>query len=250
MRLISWNVNGIRAILKKNFMDFVKEQDPDILCLQETKAHPEQVNIQMDGYHAYWDAAIKRGYSGTAVFSKTEPENVSRGIGKKDHDTEGRVITADYDDFYLVNVYAPNSGDGLRRLDYRTNEWDVEFRKYLNKLKRKKGVVVCGDMNVAHQEIDLARPDGNHQSAGFTDEEREQFGKLLKAGFIDSFREFNKEGGHYTWWSYRTRGRERNVGWRIDYFLVSKDMRPRLKSAGILSDVMGSDHCPVEIVLD
>jgi exodeoxyribonuclease-3 len=243
-------VNGIRAILGKGFLDFVKAENPDVLCLQETKAHPDQVNLKMEDHHAYWNAAKRPGYSGTAVFSKPEPVSVSYGIGKPEHDQEGRVITVEYPSFFLVNVYTPNSGDGLRRLEYREKEWDVEFLKYVKKLRRTKGVVFCGDLNVAHQEIDLARPKDNHMSAGFTDQERAGFDNIVKAGFIDSFREFNQEGGNYTWWSYRTRGRERNVGWRIDYFCVSPDLRPRLKSARILDHVLGSDHCPVEIVLE
>ena len=250
MKLISWNVNGIRAMLKKDhFLEDVRVLDPDVLCLQETKAHPDQVDeIFADYSHHFWNAAEKKGYSGTAVFSRVPPKDVSYGIGVAKHDTEGRVITLEFPKYFLVNVYTPNSGEGLKRLAYR-QDWDKAFLKYLKKLDKAKPVVVCGDLNVAHQEIDLARPANNHFNAGFTDEERAGFDKLVKAGFLDSFREFNKEPDNYTWWSYRMRARERNVGWRIDYFCVSQALRPRLKEAAIYPQIMGSDHCPVGIVL-
>ncbi len=250
MKLISWNVNGIRAMLKKDhFLEDVRGLDPDVLCLQETKAHPDQVDeIFADYPHHFWNAAEKKGYSGTAVFSRVKPKDVSYGIGVAKHDTEGRVIRLEFPKFFLVNVYTPNSGEGLKRLAYR-QDWDKAFLKYLKKLDKTKPVIVCGDLNVAHQEIDLARPANNHFNAGFTDEERAGFDKLVKAGFLDSFREFNKEPDNYTWWSYRMRARERNVGWRIDYFCISRALRPRLKEAAIYPQIMGSDHCPVGIVL-
>lgn len=250
MKLISWNVNGIRAILKKNFLSYVQEEDPDILCVQETKAHPEQVDITLASYpHHFWNAAERKGYSGTAIFSKHEPLAAFYGIGILKHDQEGRVITLEYPKYYLVNVYVPNSGDGLRRLAYR-QEWDSDLRKYLEKLQRKKPVIVCGDLNVAYAEIDLARPDDNHHNAGFTDEERAGLATHFKAGFIDSFRVLHPgEPGHYSWWSFRTRARERNIGWRIDYFLVSEPLKKQLKTAFIRDQVLGSDHCPVGVVL-
>jgi exodeoxyribonuclease-3 len=244
--LISWNVNGIRAVLKKNFLEFVKEWEPDILCLQETKAHPEQVDIELSQYpYHYWNSAEKRGYSGTAVFSKIKPIHVQMGIGIPDHDREGRVITLEYDKVYLVNVYTPNSQNELRRLDYRTREWDVTFLDYVKKLETEKPVIFCGDLNVAHREIDLANPKSNTKNAGFTPEERAGFDRIVEAGFIDSFRFFCDEPERYTWWSYRTRARERNIGWRIDYFCVSENLKAHLKRAEILSDIQGSDHCPV-----
>jgi len=249
MKLISWNVNGIRAILKKNFMQDIARLNPDILCLQETKAHPEQVDIELTSYpHFFWNSAEKKGYSGTAIFSKVEPLSVHYGIGMAEHDKEGRVITVEFEKYLLVNVYTPNSGDALKRLTYR-QQWDKDFLKYLKKLEKKKPVIVCGDLNVAHQEIDLARPDGNHFNAGFTDEERAGFDNLVKAGFVDSFRAVNQEPNHYSWWSYRTRARERNIGWRIDYFCFSKSLQTQLKDASIHDDVIGSDHCPVELIL-
>ncbi|MBI1388571.1 MAG: exodeoxyribonuclease III [bacterium] len=250
MKLISWNVNGIRAAVKKGLLDFVAEADPDVLCLQETRAMPDQVELPWPHYHAFWNPAEKKGYSGVAIFSKTEPLKVTYGINLPEHDNEGRVVTAEYDDFYLVNVYTPNSQRGLTRLEYRTREWEGVFLKYLKKLEKKKPVVFCGDLNVAHTEIDLANPKSNERNAGFTIEERQCFDKVLAAGFIDTFREFTKEGGHYTWWSNFGRAREKNVGWRIDYFCISPALRPRLKESIILPHVMGSDHCPIQIVLD
>ena len=249
MLLVSWNVNGVRAILQKGFLDFVERSRPDVLCLQETKAHPEQVNLPMPGYHAFWNSAVRRGYSGTAVFSKKKPLFVTNGMGIEKHDQEGRVITLEFGDFFLVNVYTPNAGRDLERLDYRAREWDVDFLRYVLKLQKRKPVVFCGDLNVAHKEIDLANPASNHHNAGFTDEERAGFDRIVGAGFVDTFREFHQEGGHYTWWSYITRARERNIGWRIDYFCISPALRPRLKEAAILPEVMGSDHCPVSIQL-
>lgn len=246
MKIISWNVNGIRAVLKKGFLDFVKKENPDIICLQETKAHPDQVDTIMHDYeHHYWHSAQRKGYSGTAVFSKVEPISVLYGDGPMEDD-EGRVISLEFKDYYVVTVYTPNSKRELERLDYR-QEWDANFLKFLKKLEKKKPVVLCGDLNVAHKEIDLARPKTNTQSAGFTPEERKGFENLLNAGFIDTFREFNKEPENYTWWSYMFKSRERNVGWRIDYFCISKILRKKLKKAFILPDVMGSDHCPVGI---
>ncbi len=251
MKLISWNVNGIRSCQKKGFEDFVIRETPDILCLQETKAHADQVSLNISPeYHAIWNSAEKKGYSGTAVFAKSAPLNVLHGLGLEDHDKEGRVITLELPDFFLVNVYTPNSKDQLQRLSYRHKEWDVLFLKHLKQLEKTKPVVFCGDLNVAHQEIDLARPNDNRFSAGFTDEEREGFSNYIQAGFIDSFREFEKGGGHYSWWSFRTAARERNVGWRIDYWCISAALRPRLKKAWIMPEVMGSDHCPVGMVLE
>lgn len=251
MKLLSWNVNGIRAVIGKNFGEFVGTEMPDILCLQETKARAEQVQLplEMAGYHAHWNSANKPGYSGVAVFTREEPLNVAHGFGIDEHDTEGRVLTLEYPDFYLVNVYTPNAQDGLRRLSYRL-AWDEVFRLYLASLARRKPVIFCGDLNVAHQEIDLARPKENRQTAGFSDEERGSFSKLLEAGFIDSFRHFHPDRSDaYSWWSYRAGARPRNVGWRIDYFGVSNAFMGRVASARILPDVHGSDHCPVEIVL-
>jgi len=249
MKLMSWNVNGIRAVLNKGFMAFLKKEDPDILCLQETKAMPEQVDIALNGYQPFWNSATRKGYSGTAIFTKLKPLNVTNDMGIAKHDDEGRVITLEFKDYYLVNVYTPNSKRELERLAYRTQEWDVAFLKYVKKLEKKKPVIFCGDLNVAHKEIDLANPQSNRRNAGFTDEERARFDKIVESGFIDAFREFNQEGGHYTWWSYMSRAREKNIGWRIDYFCISPSLRKRLKSARILPHVMGSDHCPVEITL-
>jgi exodeoxyribonuclease-3 len=250
MKIISWNVNGIRAAIKKGFVDYVAGTDADIICLQEVRALPEQVDTEIPGYEMHWYPAEKKGYSGTAFLTRVELGTVTRGLGKKALDTEGRVLTAELDDFYLVTVYTPNAQRGLTRLDYRTKEWDPAFRRYLKKLEKTKPVVFCGDLNVAHKEIDLANPKTNHKNAGFTDEERAEFGKVIKAGFVDTFREFNQEGGQYTWWSNFGKARERNVGWRIDYFCISKVLRPQLKNASIHMDVMGSDHCPVSIVID
>ncbi len=249
MKIVSWNVNGIRAAIKKGFLDFVEDVDADILCLQEVRALPEQVDLDVPGYTMHWYPAQKKGYSGTGILSRVEFIEVTRGLGVKKHDNEGRVLTAELPDYYLVTVYTPNSKRGLARLDYRTLEWDRAFARYVKKLEKTKPVVLCGDLNVAHEEIDLARPKDNHRNAGFTDEERATFDKLLKSGFIDTFREFTKEGGHYTWWSNFGGARERNIGWRIDYFCISKTLRPRLKEATIMPEVMGSDHCPIAMVL-
>jgi exodeoxyribonuclease-3 len=248
MKLISWNVNGIRASLKKGFfLEFVESSDADIFCLQEMRATPDQVDLEIPGYDIYWNPAEKKGYSGTAVVSRVDFKNVINGMGVKEHDTEGRLITTELDDFFLVTVYTPNSGRGLPRLDYRTKKWDTAFKRYLKKLEKKKPVVFCGDLNVAHKEIDLANPGSNRNNAGFTDQERATFDKLLKNGFVDTFREFNKEGGHYTWWSNFGKARERNVGWRIDYFCVSESLRSHLLSSTIHPQIMGSDHCPIEL---
>ncbi len=247
MKIISWNVNGIRAAIKKGFVDYVARSGADIICLQETRALPEQVDTEIPGYEMHWYPAEKKGYSGTAFLTRVELGKVTRGLGKKALDKEGRVLTVELDDFHLVTVYTPNAQRGLARLDYRTKEWDPAFRRYLKKLEKTKPVVFCGDLNVAHKEIDLANPKTNHKNAGFTDEERAEFGKLVKAGFVDTFREFNQEGGQYTWWSNFGKARERNVGWRIDYFGISKVLRPQLKDAAIYMDVMGSDHCPISI---
>lgn len=247
MKLISWNVNGVRSILKKGFLDFIKVYQPDILCLQETKMGKDEVIIELDGYHQFWNSAQKKGYSGTAVFTKIKPLHVQHGILLDHHDKEGRTITLEFDKFFLVNVYVPNSKRDLSRLEYRSKDWDVDFLNYLKNLELKKPVIFCGDLNVAHQEIDLTFPKANTKNHGFTPEERAGFDRFIKAGFIDTFREFEKEGGHYTWWSQFNRCRERNIGWRIDYFLISPALRPSLKKSYILSDVMGSDHCPVVI---
>jgi len=246
MKFISWNVNGIRAVIKKGFYDFVKAYNPDILCIQETKAHPEQVDLVLSDYpYQYWNSAEKKGYSGTAIFSKVEPLSINYGMGITKHDLEGRVITAEFKDYFLVTVYTPNSKRELLRLDYRQKEWDVDFLKHLKELEKKKPVVFCGDLNVAHKEIDLKNPKTNRRNAGFTDEERMGFDNYINAGFIDTFREFEKGEDHYTWWSYMFQARSRNIGWRIDYFCISKELYSILKNAYILKDVMGSDHAPV-----
>lgn len=251
MKLLSWNVNGIRATLGKGFGDFVTAEKPDILCLQETKARAEQVTLppELDGYHGFWDEAQKPGYSGVAVFTREQPIDFKMGLGADEHDKEGRVLTLEYPDFHLVNVYTPNSQDGLRRLPYRLT-WDEAFRRHVAGLAKSKPVIFCGDLNVAHQEIDIARPKENRFSAGFSDEERASFTELLNAGFTDTFRHFypdKKEA--YSWWSFRGGARSRNVGWRIDYFGVSDAMMGRVKDAEILPHVTGSDHCPVGITL-
>ncbi len=251
MKLISWNVNGIRAVIKKGFFDFVKKEDPDILCLQEIKAHPAQVNIKLmeDFEHHFWNPAKRPGYSGTAVFSKIKPINVTNGIGLLDE--EGRVLTLEFEGFYLVNVYTPNSKRDLSRVDFRYKEWDVEFRKYLKTLEKDKPVVVCGDLNCAYTEDDIARPDSNKTTAtrpgnaGFTDKERERFGELLQVGFVDTFRYLHPNKIQYSWWSHMANARARDIGWRIDYFLVSPELKRRIKNALILDKTMGSDHCPV-----
>lgn len=249
MKIISWNVNGIRAVLRKNFLDFLAEEKPDILCLQETKATPDQVEqLWPAKYTTLWNCAKKKGYSGTAIFTLEPPISTSKGMGKVEHDAEGRVLTAEFKNFYLVNVYVPNSKRDLSRLGYR-QEWDRDFLAYLKKLERSKPVVFCGDLNVAHTEIDLTHPKANIRNHGFTVEERSGFEAMVKAGFVDTFREFEKAGGHYTWWSQMSNARARNVGWRIDYFLISKALRPKLQKAYILPKVMGSDHCPVVVQL-
>ncbi len=250
MKLVSWNVNGLRAVLRKNFLEYVAAESPDILCLQETKCSPDQVEqLWPAHYQTHWNSAEKKGYSGAAIFTRIPPLKVTQGIGSAEHDREGRVLTAEFADFYLVNAYVPNSQRELTRLPYR-QRWDVDFLRYLRKLERKKPVVWCGDLNVAHTEIDLANPKANVKNHGFTPEERAGFGEALKSGFVDTFREFEPGGGHYTWWSPMSGARARNVGWRIDYFLVSAALRPRLKSAFIRKDVPGSDHCPVGIELE
>ncbi len=249
MKLVSWNVNGVRAVLGKGFREYFEAEAADAVCLQETKARPEQVDLGwMEGYHAVWNAAEKPGYSGTAIFSKRKPKSVRLGIGVAEHDTEGRVITVDLGSFYLVNVYTPNAQHELRRLGYR-QRWDADFLKYVKGLEAEKPVAFCGDLNVAHEEIDLARPKQNRKNPGFTDEERAGFSNLVGAGFIDTFREYEKGGGHYSWWSYRGGARGRNVGWRIDYWCVSQALRRRLRKSHIQPEVMGSDHCPVVMEL-
>jgi exodeoxyribonuclease-3 len=248
MKLVSWNVNGLRAVLGKGFLDFVEQADADAYCLQETRALPEQVALAVPGYEAHWNPAGKKGYSGTLFLSRVPLGGITRGIGRPEHDTEGRVLTAEVGGFHLVDVYTPNSQRGLTRLDYRTREWDPAFRDYLRKLQRTAPVVFCGDLNVAHREIDIANPAANRKNAGFTDEERAGFDLLIaEDGFVDTFREFCDEGGRYTWWSNFGRARERNIGWRIDYFCVSAALRPRLVSAEIHPAVMGSDHCPISL---
>jgi len=248
MRLVSWNVNGLRACVGKGFGDAFAKLDADFFCLQETKMQEGQLELGFDGYRSYWNYAEKKGYSGTAIFSRHEPLNVSYGIGVERHDHEGRVITLEMPDFYLVDVYVPNSQEGLRRLDYRM-VWEDDFRTYLSGLRRKKGVVVCGDFNVAHNDIDIKNPASNHHNAGFTDEERSKFSALLDSGFRDSWRDMHPDEVQYSWWSYRFKARERNAGWRIDYFLVSQDIAHRMASAGIHGEILGSDHCPVELEL-
>ncbi len=248
MKLISWNVNGIRAVLKRNFVAFIETAAPEVLCVQETKAAPEQVNLALPGYQQFWNTAEKKGYAGTAIFTKIPPLSVRRSLGVAEHDREGRVLTAEFADFFLINVYTPNAKRDLSRLDYRV-QWDADFLKFLKRLERKKPVIFCGDLNVAHTEIDLANPKANVGNHGFTPEERAGFDNFVKHGFLDSFREFHREGGHYTWWSQMGDARRRNIGWRIDYVCISAALRPRLKSAFILPEVMGSDHCPVGIVL-
>ena len=249
MKLISWNVNGIRACVGKNFMEFFNEVDADIFCLQETKLQENQINLKLDGYYQYWNYAKKKGYSGTAIFTKKEPISVAYGINIEEHDQEGRVITLEFEDLYMVTVYTPNSQNELKRLDYRM-KWEDDFREYLKKLDDVKPVIVCGDLNVAHKEIDLKNPKTNRKNAGFTDEERNKFTELLGAGFIDTFRYFypDKES-IYSWWSYRFKAREKNAGWRIDYFCASEKLKDKLVSAKIHTEVLGSDHCPVELVI-
>ncbi len=249
MKLISWNVNGLRAIMGKNFMEFFNEIDADCFCLQETKLQEGQIEMDLPGYHQYWNYADKKGYSGTAIFTKKEPLSVRYGIGIDEHDHEGRVITLEFEDFYLITVYVPNSQDELRRLDYRM-KWEDDFKAYLKELEKTKPVVFCGDLNVAHKEIDLKNPKTNRRNAGFTDEERGKMSALLDDGFIDTFRYFYPEEVVYSWWSYRFRAREKNTGWRIDYFICSEALKDRLKDAKIYTEVMGSDHCPVELDIE
>ena len=245
MKLISWNVNGIRAAIKKGFYDFITEYNPDIVCIQETKARKEQVDLQLDDYpYQYWNSAIKKGYSSTAIFSKIKPIEVINDIGIKEHDQEGRVIAMELEKYYLVNVYTPNSKRELLRLPYR-QQWDIDFLKYMKQLEKNKPVIVCGDLNVAHKDIDLKNPATNHFNPGFTDEERQGFTNIVDAGFIDTFREFNNDGGYYTWWSYMFQARARDIGWRIDYFCISKVLKSKLTDSYILKDVMGSDHAPL-----
>ena len=248
MKIISWNVNGIRAVLKKGFLEFVSKENPDIICIQETKASPEQVDLNLENYpYKYWNSAIKKGYSGTAIFSKIKPIAIENDLKIEKHDQEGRVICFELDNYYLVTVYTPNSKRDLSRLNYRHKEWDIDFLKYLQKLESKKPVIFCGDLNVAHKEIDLKNPKSNKKNAGFTEEEREGFENYIKAGFVDTFRMFNKDPDHYTWWSYMFNSRAKNVGWRIDYFCVSDIIKNKVQEARILPDVMGSDHAPILI---
>ena len=249
MKLISWNVNGLRACVGKGFYESIAALDADVVCLQETKLQAGQIDLALEGYETYWNYADKKGYSGTAIFTRRHPLSVTYGLGIDLHDHEGRIITAEYEDFYLVTAYVPNSQDGLRRLDYR-QQWDKDLRAYLKDLETRKPVVLCGDLSVAHREIDLKNPKSNRKNAGFTDEEREGFQQLLDAGFVDTFRHFYPDQTDiYSWWSYRFRAREKNAGWRIDYFVVSEALRPLLESAAIHTEIFGSDHCPVEVVL-
>ena len=250
MKLVSWNVNGIRACVNKGFSDFFKEINADIFCIQETKCQKGQIELEFDGYKSYWNSAEKKGYSGTAIFVKKVPINVIYGIGKNEYDSGGRVITLEYDNFYIVNIYTPNSKRELERLDYR-QVWEDEIRTYLSQLKQKKSVIMCGDLNVAHKEIDLKNPKTNRRNAGFTDEEREKMTELLNYGFIDTYRYLypDKENA-YTWWSYMGKAREKNVGWRIDYFIVSNNLKDKIKEAKIYAEIMGSDHCPVGLEIN
>ena len=249
MKLISWNVNGIRACLNKGFSEFFKEINADIFCIQETKCQPEQIELKFEGYISYWNSAEKKGYSGTAIFTKKQPINVTYGIGIEEHDKEGRIITLEFDDFYLVTNYTPNAKRELERLDYRM-VWEDEIRKYLLELNTKKPVIMCGDLNVAHEEIDLKNPKTNKGNAGFTNEERGKMTELLNSGFIDSYRYLYPEKTEYSWWSYMGRAREKNVGWRIDYFIVSNDFKEKIKNATIYTEILGSDHCPVGLEIE
>lgn len=249
-KMISWNVNGLRACVGKGFLEFMKEQDADIFCVQETKLQAGQIDLDLPQYHQYWNYAERKGYSGTAIFTKEEPLSITYGIGIEEHDHEGRVITLEFADYYFITVYTPNSKDGLARLDYRM-VWEADFLAYLQKLEEKKPVIFCGDLNVAHKEIDLKNPKSNHKNPGFTDEERGRFTALMEAGFIDTFRYFYPDLENvYSWWSYRFSARSKNIGWRIDYFVVSGALQNRLKDALIYQDVMGSDHCPVGLLLE
>ena len=250
MKFISWNVNGLRACIGKGFEDVVKKAEADFFCLQETKLQEGQTDIAFDGYQSYWNYAEKKGYSGTCIFTRHAPLNVTYGMEKEEHNHEGRVITLEYADFYIITVYTPNSQDELRRLPYRM-QWEDDFREYIKTLDSRKPVIVCGDLNVAHKEIDLKNPKSNRKNAGFSDEERDKFTTLLEAGFTDTFRFFYpEEEGAYSWWSYRFKAREKNAGWRIDYFLASRRLEEKLRGARILSDIIGSDHCPVELTID
>lgn len=248
MKLISWNVNGLRACAGKGFGESFKALDADVVCLQETKMQAGQLDLEFDGYESYWNYADKKGYSGTAIYTRVKPLSVSNDIGIDEHDHEGRVITMEFDDFYLVCVYVPNSQDELKRLTYRM-KWEDDFRSYVSGLTEKKGVVICGDLNVAHNDIDIKNPASNRHNAGFTDEERGKFNALLDAGFVDSWRMLNPDTVKYSWWSYRFKARERNAGWRIDYFIVSESMKDRISGAEIHNEIFGSDHCPVELDL-
>lgn len=248
MKLISWNVNGLRACAGKGFGESFKALDADVVCLQETKMQAGQLDLEFDGYESYWNYADKKGYSGTAIYTRVKPLSVSNDIGIDEHDHEGRVITMEFDDFYLVCVYVPNSQDELKRLTYRM-KWEDDFRSYVSGLAEKKGVVICGDLNVAHNDIDIKNPASNRHNAGFTDEERDKFNALLDAGFVDSWRMLNPDTVKYSWWSYRFKARERNAGWRIDYFIVSESMKDRISGAEIHNEIFGSDHCPVELDL-
>jgi exodeoxyribonuclease-3 len=257
MKIISWNVNGIRAVLKKGFLDFMDAHDPDIICIQETKAHEEQVELNLEKYpYKYWNSAEKKGYSSTAIFSKIKPVAVIKDMDIPKHDNEGRVITLEFEDYYLVTVYTPNSKRDLSRLPYRQTEWDVDFLNFVKSLEENKPVIFCGDLNVAHTELDLANPQSNKTTksrpgnAGYTDEERASFDNILNVGFIDTFREYHKGNGHYSWWSYMRGARTRNVGWRIDYFCISPSLKLKMTNAYILPEVMGSDHCPVVLEID
>lgn len=250
MKLISWNVNGLRACVQKGFLDFFQDIDADVFCIQESKLQAGQIDLDLEGYHQYWNYAEKKGYSGTAVFTKEKPVSVRYGIGMEEHDREGRVITLEFEDFYLVTVYTPNSQNELARLPYRM-QWEDDFLKYLKQLEESKPVIFCGDLNVAHKEIDLKNPKTNRKNAGFTDEEREKFTQIVSSGFLDSYRHFYPdEEGVYSWWSYRFKAREKNAGWRIDYFCVSESLKDKLLDAKIHTQVFGSDHCPVELDID
>ena len=249
MKFISWNVNGLRAVAGKGFSDVFADLDADFFCIQETKLQAGQIDLEFPGYRSYWDYAEKKGYSGTAIYTRHEPISVRYGIGLEEHDKEGRVVTLEMESFFLVNVYVPNSQDKLKRLDYRMS-WEDDFRKYVSGLAKTKGVVICGDMNVAHNEIDLKNPDTNHFNAGFSDEERGKMSELLAAGFHDTWREAHPQEQKYSWWSYRMAARERNVGWRIDYFLASECLRDRLRASSIHPEIMGSDHCPVSLEIE
>ena len=253
MKYISWNVNGIRACIKKGFLEFMEKEDPDIICIQETKANKDQVELNLQNYKQYWNSAEKPGYSGTLILTKNKPLNCYNGIGIEKHDNEGRVITLEFNTHFLVNVYTPNSKRDLSRLEYRSSEWDKDFLFHINELEEEKPVIFCGDLNVAHQEIDLANPQNNKTTksrpgnAGFTNEERNGFNNIIKARYLDSFRLFNKEPSHYTWWSYMFNSRKRNIGWRIDYFCISPQLKKNINNAYILSNILGSDHCPIGI---